>query len=526
MSKSFSVLSIALVTLSVAASSASAQRVERSTVLGALTGMSSPQRPSGVQLYGTDLGWTFEHEGKLQVMLGDSWSKPSYLCSVLTEGFADHDDAQGYLPNEYGGGVPELTILTNGDATNEFARTLIYRGSDLLRTSQNAGPMTAFSDGERAISVYQSTTYAACSADASCPAPFECLERIGQCQPPLLGVPSNCDLEAEQSGCFEGQTCERVGVGFCADPSSPLPDATQRVALELELAVQRREQPSVWDSRYTFYSQRFINMTARTITRLAGRGRSDYRPGHGDLLLWGRPSFVSNELNNTPLYLLTHRLPFDSGPDGKIDFQPRYFAGLDRRGRPIWSSSQEDAKPLALDGQPDGDPREVLSDLNQLTVTWLDAPIRRWVMFYGGGTPLNPDGPATAAIGGVAPGAIAMRFAEHPWGPWSPPETLLAPGAPDVEDTLYGPGGFVYHPACADSATKSCARSDPARYSALLNGTCEPENPSPDYGVLYGAGIIEPYTERTRDGFHVYWTVSTWNPYITLFVRSHIRSTR
>ncbi|HTU58074.1 MAG TPA: hypothetical protein VMF89_06565, partial [Polyangiales bacterium] len=498
--------------------------VESSNVLGSLTGVRSSQQPSGVRLFGTDLGWTFEHNGMLQIMLGDSWSKPDALCDVLTQGFPDHDDTQGYLPRRYTGGVPSITLATEPDARGEFAKTLVYRDGELLRTSQNAGPMTAFSDGQRAIAIYQATTFASCSA-GTCPAPFECAPQIGQCQPPFLGVPANCDLAAENA-CLDGQTCEPVGAGFCVDPGVPLADVTQRVALELELAVQRPSEPTHFDSRHTFISNRFINMTARTVRRLSAYGRSDYRRGDGDLLLWGRPAFNSSEQNNQPLYLLTHKLPFTAAPSGELDFHPRYFAGVDGRGRPIWSDSQAEAKPLALDGKVDGDPRELLPVLNQLTVTWLDAPIRRWVMFYGGASPLDPNGPPTAAIGGIEPGAIAVRYAEHPWGPWSPPQTLLAPGAPDVEDSLYGPGGFLYHPACADTATKSCTRSDPARYSALLNNSCEPEAPSPDYGYLYAAGIIEPYTERTDDGFNVYWTVSSWNPYVTLFVKSHIRATQ
>lgn len=523
-----SLILLAAIVWTVATNNADAQHVERSTVLGALTGQGSPQRPEGVQLYGTDLGWTFEHQGKLQILLGDSWLKPNFLCSVLSDGFLDQDDTQGYLPRVYSGeGVPPITLATRADAPTDAATTRVYRGSQLLRTSQNAGPMTAFSDGEHAIAIYQATTFAACAPgaeQAACPDTFVCADKLGVCLPQALGVPTLCEVGAENSCLLPDQTCTATGAGFCVDPSTPLANVGQRTALELEVAEQRPDAPTNYDSRHTFYSNKFINMTARTIRHLSAYGRSDYRPGHGDLLLWGRPGFGSDEANNTPLYLLTHELPLRRvrGGDGAFVFKPRYFAGLDRLGRPVWSDAQADAKPLALDGKPDGDPRELLSSLNQLTVTWLDAPIRRWVMFYGGDGPLNPNGPAAAAIGGVAPGAIAVRYAEHPWGPWSPPQTLLAPGTPDVEGSLYGPGGILYHPACVDSATATCARSDPARYSALLNGSCAPENPSPDYGQLYGAAIIEPYTRRTRDGFDVYWTASTWNPYVTIFVQSSI----
>src|SRR4029078_10060079 len=84
-------------------------------------------------------------------------------------------------------------------------------------------------------------------------------------------------------------------------------------------------------------------------------------------------------------YLLMHKLPLKVDGAGRIRFEPRFFAGIDAEsGEPTWSSKQTGAKPLALDGKIDGDPHEDLSVVNQMTVSWLGAPINKWAMMYGG----------------------------------------------------------------------------------------------------------------------------------------------
>jgi hypothetical protein len=505
---------------------ASAQSASAPEILGRFTGERSPQQPSNIQLYGTDLGWTFEHDGVVQVLFGDSWPTSSSLCEALSEGLPTHDDTQGLLPLEYTGGVPPVTFATRPDSPDQFRAIEVFRDSVLLPSGQNAAAMTAWSDGTQAIGLFQQKAYVACSPSAdgaapTCPEPFTCVEQIGQCQPSAFGVPLNCDLAA-QSGCLQDQTCEAVAPGFCVDPTSSALDATQRVPLELELSVPRLDEPTRYDSKFTFRSSKFLNPASRTVRRLSRyTGWNDYRPGYDSLLMWGRPGFVSDERNNLQLYLLSHDLPLATDAQGKFVFRPRYFAGLDRFGRPTWSRAQEDAAPLALDGQVNGDPTEVLTDINQMSISWLGEPINRWLMLYGGGTPLDPNGPTTTEHAGVPGGSIAVRYAKHPWGPWSPPEPHLMPGDPSTPLALYGPGGWLYHPACVDAGGLTCERTDPSRFLHLLDPNCAAPQPETDYGVLYGPNIIDAYTTRSSsDTLEVYWNVSTWNPYVTLFVHS------
>ena len=42
-------------------------------ILGRLAGPGATTVPPGLFLYGTDLGWTFTHQGQLQILFGDTW---------------------------------------------------------------------------------------------------------------------------------------------------------------------------------------------------------------------------------------------------------------------------------------------------------------------------------------------------------------------------------------------------------------------------------------------------------------------
>jgi hypothetical protein len=117
-----------------------------------------------------------------------------------------------------------------------------------------------------------------------------------------------------------------------------------------------------------------------------------------------------------------------------------------------------------------------------------------------------------------------MRFAEHPWGPWTPPRPLLAPGDPSQAGDPYGPGGFLYHFACQDAPGSSCARTDPVRPIDSLLSSCQTPIVQTDVGRLYGSNIIDPYTARNGDdGLDVFWNVSTWNPYGVVLLKTTFR---
>ncbi len=110
----------------------------------------------------------------------------------------------------------------------------------------------------------------------------------------------------------------------------------------------------------------------------------------------------------------------------------------------------------------------------------------------------------------IGNGAVRMRTADDPWGPWSPPQDVIAGGDPDAPGSgQYGPGGMLHHPDCKGE-------------------TCAPHTDTPfynprEYGFFYAANIIEEWIKPTDDGVDVIWNASTWDPYRVDLLRTRIK---
>ena len=110
----------------------------------------------------------------------------------------------------------------------------------------------------------------------------------------------------------------------------------------------------------------------------------------------------------------------------------------------------------------------------------------------------------------ICNGALRMRTADQPWGPWSPPQDIIAAGDPaDGPVGQYGPGGMLRHPDCT---TPGCAPHTPAREA----------NPQ-EYGFFYSANIIEQWIRPADDGVDIIWNASSWDPYRITLLRTHIK---
>jgi hypothetical protein len=501
------------------ASSALAQSAEPPVVLGTLGGATAPHAPVH-GLYGTDLGWTFPHNDQLVILFGDSWREQDSVCSFAHSGLPKNDDAFATLPMSYPGSVPTPQFAARPDFPDAFEPIQVIRDGVSLNMGLDRTPLTGWSDGVRAIAAFESADFLRCDGahDGTCPAPFQCTTTLGECQPSPLEIPQLCDAKHPTS-CGYARLCISSGKKYCIDRSSSQPQAAQQAALEVELSVPRDTAPTVWDSKLTFPTNKFYNMTSRTVRSLGADGQAaDYRPGNHTLLIWGRPGFLADPDSQVGLYLLAHDLPFQEDAAGKLVFTPRYFAGLEANGSPRWTPLQERAVPLALDGVAGGNPTETVRTINQMAISWLDAPLHKWVMLYGGGrggwVPRESDS-------AVAAGAIAVRFADQPWGPWSPAQTYWSSGRPDQAHTPLGPGGVIFHPDCVAQGSLGCMPSDPVRPSHVFNDLCAPPSVETDTGFLYAPNIIDAYTQpNPRGGLDVYWNVSTWNPYRVLLMRS------
>jgi hypothetical protein len=504
--------------------------VATTEILGPLAGPGAPLAQPGLAFYGTDLGWTVEHDGKLLILFGDTWPYARFLCDTVPL----NDDCQATLPLGPPAGPP--TFFTRAGAPDELDPILVLRGAESLDMGFIRTPLAAFSDGADVIGVFGRPEYVPCTSrpaprSPSCPPGKElvCAPTLGLCMPPAIGVSGVCDT-AGGAGCLPGQTCTATAAGLCADPTSSQNDGTAAstaftAAVTIEIARQDPVAPASYHEIATLATNKFLNSTVRTVERFGGRRKGNrYGRGTRALLWWGRPGFSTAQGRESQLYLLWHRLPF-RGPADRVRFRPKYFAGANAKtGEPRWTRRQSKAAPLALDGVIGGSPHEVLPIVNQMAISWVGDPINRWVMLYGGDLAdyLLVD-PANARPG-PAPGSIRIRFAAHPWGPWTPPVPVLAPGSPTTTGDPYGPGGVLFHPDCVDAGATPCARSDPSRPPDAFLPGCPELGRTFDAGRFYAPNVIDAYT-RLDDAARraqLVWNVSTWNPYAVVLVSTDL----
>ncbi|HKU40573.1 MAG TPA: DUF2961 domain-containing protein, partial [Polyangiales bacterium] len=497
--------------------------------LGTLAGRGMPRAQPGLRFYGTDLGISYEHAGKLWMLFGDTWPNDERICERPAP---VNDDTLATLPLEYSGGVPSLVFQTLPEATNDLSYIELVRDGESLPMGYGKAPMTAFSDGEHAFGLFQRLEPHDCDAayaqgQAACPVDdgFQCSKLLGVCEPAILPMPAVCDA-VRGEGCLPTQECKPRTL--CVDPNSSqygdgyFPGQERAAARTVDFAISRANTPEKFDSVLAFPTNKFTVPAARTVAKWSGTLEgNDWKPGRDTVLIWGRPGLAAEHEREAYLYLMAVKLPLPIGESGKLDFHPQYFSGIDpKTGEPSWSPLQSKAKPIALDGVPNGDPHEPVQVLTSMSVSWLGAPINKWMMLYGGDLAdyLLLDAPASR--GARTPGAIWLRFADQPWGPFSRPAPHLAPGTPLRSHDAYGPGGYMFHPACVSTSDDACAPTDPHRPldTALEGCPIALEDP----GRLYSPNIIDSYT-RPNDagGLDVFWNVSTWNPYsVRLFKTS------
>jgi hypothetical protein len=516
-------------------------------IIGALVGPRAVKAQPDLAFWGTDLGWTVEHQGELQILFGDTDSTFDSVCF----GQLHNDDSQGTIPLERPEtGVPPVTFLTDSNDPNAVQHLFVNRNGESLQMGYGQVPVSGYSDGRNLVAIVGRGGTIPCKAGVSSPVVacrgpladhpdvlnwftadgLRCSQTLGECVPAPNGIPTACVL-ATGAGCnsFLGEVCTPTATGLCVDPSSSQNDGTAlsevyTAANEMEFAIQDASQRGNYESAATLRTNKFINPASRTVRRFTGLPfASDYRPGNGALLVWGRPGFAAEQGRQSQIYLLVHKLPIEREANGRWRFRPLYYAGVTKHGLPIWSPMQRDAKPLALDGVVGGSPFEEQPLVNQFSISWVGGSVRKWVMLYGGNIGdyllLDP----SHSRPGEGPGSVRIRFADHPWGPWSPAKPHLLEGGPTEVGSPLGPGGVLFSPLCVDQPGAPCAPSDPIRPIDSFFG-CFPIGKTFDQGFFYGANIIDAYTQPDgAGGMDMYWNVSTWNPYGVLFLKTNLR---
>jgi len=516
-------------------------------ILGPLVGPGSIKPQPDLAFFGTDLGWTVEHEGQLRILFGDTDDVFNAVCFPQLH----DDDSQGTMPlNRPDTGVPPVTMLTAPGEPNVLQRLIVTRNGESLTMGYGQVPVSAYSDGKNLVAIMGRGGTIRCkpgvkSPVAACRGPrsdhpdlrnwlsadgLRCSQTVGECVPAPNGIATACEL-ATGAGCNAAlvETCQPTASGLCVDPSSSQNDGTPSSERftegnEMEFAIEDPGSPGHYESLATLRTNKFINTTARTVRGLASLpGANGHKPGNA-LLVWGRPHFSGEQGRQAQVYLLAHPLPIARARNGRWRFRPWFYAGVDvRNGSPRWSRQQARAKPLALDGVVGGSPFEEQPLVNQFTISFVGGTIGKWVMLYGGniGSYLLAD-PAHDRPGD-GPGSVRIRFADQPWGPWSPSQPHLLEGSPFDVGTPLGPGGVLFHPLCVDKPAAPCTRSDQVRPADFYVG-CAPIGKTFDTGFFYGANIIDAYTQPDgAGGMDIYWNVSTWNPYGVLFLKSNLR---
>jgi len=170
-----------------------------------------------------------------------------------------------------------------------------------------------------------------------------------------------------------------------------------------------------------------------------------------------------------------------------------YYAGL-ANGLPTWSSVESNCVPVVQDNPTNGPPwpndNGTVGNVSVIYSTNLNL----WMMTYDGGRGTGHQSTNTTGV--------YFSYASQPWGPWSMPQLIFN----KYRD--HGAGVFIYDPAMNDAALAG-PTTDPATVPPATT-------PGGDFAPI----MIERFTRITNATLNIYYTISTWNPYCVVKMRS------
>ncbi|MBI2969897.1 MAG: hypothetical protein HYY36_04070 [Gammaproteobacteria bacterium] len=513
--------------------------------LGPLTGEDAALHPDNIAphpiaYYGTDLGFTYEHDGQIHFLFGDTWATEEYAPieastgSRFDDGFGTVDLSRWPDPSLVTPANMPLIRLRQNPGTTEMSAIDPGHAMDLGKT-----PMGGFSNGTHEFGIFNIGKSQGCRMDADCSHGLTCDTTLGYfgaryfeeeylTLPCRDGAPGcNGDTMVDDAG---GPV---PGSGFCTDETSivggdPVANVLSTMGFRVRLGMRDTSDPRKYGDIHDWLTNKFLNVTVRTVEDFvspadAGKRGQNYNPaagagGNRRIFLWGRPGFIGVGARGRTLglYFAYGDMPAGPGHGWKL----KYYAGT-VDGVPHFSPDQKDAAPVDLDATRAGvQPEEIHDIVNQMSIAWVE-PLKKWVMFYGGGliklpTDALPDCGVLQLFTGsecvnvdTGNGAARMRTADHPWGPWTPPQDVIVGGDPvDGPSGQYGPGGALRHPDCKET---SCAPH-----------TDSPHYNKDEYGFFYSVNIIEQWIRAAGDGVDIIWNASTWDPYRVVLLRTHI----
>lgn len=203
--------------------------------------------------------------------------------------------------------------------------------------------------------------------------------------------------------------------------------------------------------------------------------------GGQGVLLWG-----SGVYRQSDVYLAY--LPLNAVEDERM----WRYAVLDQ-GNLRWSQNEADATALFHQPCDDMNGQKSPCRVGELSVAW-NQYLRKWIMLYNHG---NPRG-------------INYRLGDNPWGPWTQPEVLFDPGC----DRGYR--HFMHLPP-DDNLTFDFVYDD-------MFGAFRIDGPG-DVAGEYGPYIIPRFTKGDATSTTIYYTMSTWNPYQVMLMKTTLQLT-
>jgi len=169
-----------------------------------------------------------------------------------------------------------------------------------------------------------------------------------------------------------------------------------------------------------------------------------------------------------------------------------YFAGL-TNGQPMWSSAESNCVPVVQDNPTNGPawPNDA-GTVGNVSVIY-STNLNLWLMTYDGGR--SADTPKLHTTG------VYFSCAPQPWGPWSTPQLIFN----RIRDGGYGV--FIYNPAITNDA---------ALAGPVIGDNIAAVTAGGDFAPI----MIERFTRITNSTLFIYYTMSTWNPYTVVKMRS------
>lgn len=190
----------------------------------------------------------------------------------------------------------------------------------------------------------------------------------------------------------------------------------------------------------------------------------------------------------------------------------RYFMGRDTNGTPRWSapdaagaSFEREAQPLVADDAP-------TPSIGNVSVAY-EKHLGLWLMTYDAdGT--NP--PATRGI--------FLRYATEPWGSWSPPIPIFN-ACDNGGFGVAGIGGYIHYAVGHGDNVCNIAGANPSGSAGPMIGQEQAggHDPETSVGATFAPLMIERFSRSDDDRLSIYYTMSTWNPYTVVKMRTDLR---